>query len=265
MQTQFHGKAQAYDKARPGYPQEAMRYIASLMPRDAVVADIGAGTGKFTVPLARLGCTVYAVEPDADMRGVLIDATRDLSHVTVLDGSAAHTGLPDHSVDVVTCAQALHWFDHDAFLAECARIARNDTLLLVSLYNSTSFDSAMMSKMPTLTADHDDSIASSVAAPTDAPSPDDAADIGVSARHFRETTAAFFENPTIRRFANPIHYTRDTWRTYMDSHSHSPLPSDPAYPAHRAWVDAIFDARAVDGVMTDDNVTMVASQRIQVA
>lgn len=253
MQTQFHGKAQAYDKARPGYPQAAMQYIASLMPRDATVADIGAGTGKFTIPLVRLGYTVYAVEPDADMRGVLTDATRDIAHVTVFDGSAAHTGLPDNSVDVVTCAQALHWFDHDAFLAECARIARSNTFLLVSIYNSTSFDSAMM-----LTSR--DNKTQTAAVP-----PDDASDIGISARHFRETTAAFFTHPEIRRFVNPIHYTRDAWRTYMDSHSHSPLPSDPAYMSHRAWVDAIFDARAVGDIMTDDNVTMVASQRIHVA
>lgn len=245
MQTQFHGKAKAYDKARPGYPQEAIQYIASLMPRDAAVADIGAGTGKFTIPLAQLGYAVYAVEPDADMRGVLTDATRDIANVTVLDGNASHTGLPDNSVDVVTCAQALHWFDHDAFLGECARIARNHMFLLVSIYNSTSFDSAMMS----------------TSRETAAVSPD----IGISARHFRETTAAFFTHPVICRFANPIHYTRDAWRTYMDSHSHSPLPSDPAYPSHRAWVDAIFDARAVDGIMTDDNVTMVASEWIHVA
>ena len=253
MQTQFHGKAQGYDKARPGYPQAAMQYIASLMPRDATVADIGAGTGKFTIPLAQLGYTVYAVEPDADMRGVLTDTTRDIVHVTVFDGSAAHTGLSDNSVDVVTCAQALHWFDHDAFLAECARIARGNTFLLVSIYNSTSFDSAMMQE----SRDHNVQAA--------AVSPDDAADIGISAQHFRETTAAFFTHPTIRRFQNPIRYTRDAWRTYMDSHSHSPLPSDPTYPAHRAWVDAIFDARAVDGILTDDNVTMVASERIRVA
>ncbi|KFI49449.1 acetyltransferase family protein [Bifidobacterium biavatii DSM 23969] len=297
QQTLFHGKAQAYADARPGYPDAAIAYIGSLIPDGSVVADIGAGTGKFTVPIARYGFDhhydVHAVEPDADMRGVLLDATRPYANVTVAAGTAEHTTLPDHSVDAIVCAQALHWFNHDAFLAECRRISRGDRFLLVSIYNSTSFDSAMMRGadrgVPGATSDGGaaGSIDATRAAGDSAPqsseaiaispgaadarvaqssaalaavSPEDAADIGVSARHFRETAAEFFDHPTIRRFPNPIRYTRDTWRTYMDSHSHSPLPDDPAYPAHRAWVDAIFDKRAVDGIMIDDNVTMIASE-----
>lgn len=271
MSTEFHGKAQAYDRARPGYPDAAMQYIASLLPADARIADVGAGTGKFTVPLARLGYGITAVEPDADMRGVLVDAVRPYPNVTVADGTAEHTGLPDRSVDAITCAQALHWFGHDAFLAECARIGRGGSFLLISIYNSTSFDSAMMRGVdpgvPGAVANADGDSTGSANAGAGAPlavSAGDAADIGVSARHFRDTTAAFFTHPTIRRFPNPIRCTRETWRTYMDSHSHSPLPTDPAYPAHRAWVDAIFDARAVGGILTDDNVTMIASERIAI-
>ena len=44
----FTGRAQAYMKARPSYPDEAMEYIYGLAPMGAVFADIGAGTGKFT-------------------------------------------------------------------------------------------------------------------------------------------------------------------------------------------------------------------------
>ncbi|MBW3079247.1 class I SAM-dependent methyltransferase [Bifidobacterium simiiventris] len=274
IQTKFHGKAQAYDRARPGYPDAAMQHIASLLPDGARIADIGAGTGKFTVPLARLGYEIAAVEPDADMRGVLADAVRPYPNVTVADGTAERTGLRDRSVDAITCAQALHWFDHDAFLAECARVSRGESFLLISIYNSTSFDSAMMRgvdrDVPGVssgggnTTGPADSANASQAVGATAVSDGDAADIGVSARHFRETAAAFFTHPTIRRFPNPIRYTHASWRAYMDSHSHSPLPTDPAYPAHRAWVDAIFDARSVDGILTDDNVTMIASERIHV-
>ncbi|MCH9276890.1 class I SAM-dependent methyltransferase [Bifidobacterium amazonense] len=276
--TLFHGKAQVYADARPGYPDAAIAYIGSLIPDGSVIADIGAGTGKCTVPIARYGldhrCTVLAVEPDADMRGILLDATRPYANVTVAAGTAEHTTLPDRSVDAIVCAQALHWFDHDAFLAECRRIGRGERFLLVSIYNATSFDSAMTMRRESA-AHGDGNAAVSASATTSSPSalgqtvpagvhPDDAADIGVSARHFRETAAEFFDHPTIRRFPNPIRYTRETWRTYMDSHSHSPLPSDPAYPAHRAWVDAIFDERAVDGIMIDDNVTMIASEHIAI-
>lgn len=64
----FTGKAEAYAIGRPGYPKSAIEYICSLVPQDAVLADIGAGTGKFTVTLAERGYSVYAVEPNADMR-----------------------------------------------------------------------------------------------------------------------------------------------------------------------------------------------------
>ena len=64
----FTGKAQAYAEARPGYPDEAIEYICSLAPKNAVFADIGAGTGKFTSLIARSGNKIFAIEPNEDMR-----------------------------------------------------------------------------------------------------------------------------------------------------------------------------------------------------
>ena len=54
----FTGKAQAYTNARPGYPDEATEYICSLVKPDAVFADVGAGTGKFTSLIA-LRCRLF--------------------------------------------------------------------------------------------------------------------------------------------------------------------------------------------------------------
>lgn len=250
--TQFHGKAGVYANARPGYPREALQYVNTLVQAralanpegTAMIADVGAGTGKFTVPLAGLGFPVLAVEPDGDMRAELRARTASLPNVTVLDGSAEHTGLPSHGIDVITVAQALHWFSPSGFPAECRRIARNGRYLLVSLYNVTSFDSAMKN----------------AAGPSAVSDGERAARLSGSIRHSRETQTRFFRNPTVRKFANPIRYTRDSWRAYMDSHSHSPLPGSPEYPAHRAWVDVAFDARAVNGILTDDTVCVVASE-----
>jgi len=79
------------------------------------VLDLGAGTGKLTRLLVATGAEVVAVEPNADMRAALPGA---------VDGSAEAIPLPDASVDAVTVAQAFHWFDSDAALAEIARILR---------------------------------------------------------------------------------------------------------------------------------------------
>lgn len=94
----FTGKAEVYASARPSYPDAALDYIASLVPQGAAVADIGAGTGKFTALLARHGYEMFAVEPNADMRKLLAVTLAPFTNAKIIDGTAEATTLPDHSV-----------------------------------------------------------------------------------------------------------------------------------------------------------------------
>ncbi|MCL2608557.1 MAG: class I SAM-dependent methyltransferase [Treponema sp.] len=68
----FTGRAEAYEHGRPGYPVSVLDYIKNLVPQNAVIAEVGAGTGKFTELLAKGGFTLYAIEPNADMRKFLV-------------------------------------------------------------------------------------------------------------------------------------------------------------------------------------------------
>jgi SAM-dependent methyltransferase len=106
-----------YDSVRPGYPAEAIEWI--LPVGCAVAADLGAGTGILTGELLARGLQVTAVDPSADMLALL---QRNHPAATVRQGSAEHTGLPGSSVELVTAAQAWHWFDPAAAGAEAARI-----------------------------------------------------------------------------------------------------------------------------------------------
>lgn len=117
--TAFADVAGAYERARPGYPDEAVRWLAGEEPRDVV--DLGAGTGKLTRALVALGHRVTAVEPLAEMRAELEAA---LPGVPALEGSAESIPLPNSCADVVICAQAFHWFEHDVALAEISRVLR---------------------------------------------------------------------------------------------------------------------------------------------
>lgn len=65
--------------------------------------------------LAERGYSVFAVEPNADMRGQLVITLAPFPNVKILDGIAEVTMLPEHSIDVITVAHALHWFNLDAF------------------------------------------------------------------------------------------------------------------------------------------------------
>lgn len=115
--------ARDYERVRPSYPLRSLGVLCDALglAPGATVADLGAGTGKFTRLLALTGARVIAVEPVAAMREGLAEV---LPQVTVTAGLAEATGLPDGSVDAVVAAQAWHWFDAPAALAEAARVLR---------------------------------------------------------------------------------------------------------------------------------------------
>jgi SAM-dependent methyltransferase len=115
----FGPVAAAYERGRPGYPDEAARWAVG---RDTgTVLDLGAGTGKLTRTLAALGYETYAVEPADAMRAVIRESS---PQTTALAGSAEAIPLPADSVDAVVIAQAWHWFDHARAAAEVARVVR---------------------------------------------------------------------------------------------------------------------------------------------
>lgn len=119
----FNETSATYERGRPEYPEQALRTTfdtLGIVPASTVV-DLGAGSGKFTGTLAKSGATIVAVEPVEGMR----EKFRRLHPgITLLEGSAERIPLPDHSADAVVAAQAFHWFDGPAALAEIHRVLR---------------------------------------------------------------------------------------------------------------------------------------------
>jgi ubiquinone/menaquinone biosynthesis C-methylase UbiE len=108
-----------YERGRPGYPSEAVR-VAGL-PSSATVLDLGAGTGKLTRLLGSAFVRVIAVEPDDEMRRLLVAHSPEAE---VLAGSAEQIPVADASVDAVFAAECFHWFDTEHALAEVSRVLR---------------------------------------------------------------------------------------------------------------------------------------------
>ncbi|HKG64404.1 MAG TPA: class I SAM-dependent methyltransferase, partial [Solirubrobacteraceae bacterium] len=119
----FDAAADAYERARPGYPPEAIEIAARRLglERGAAVLDLGAGTGKLTRRLAGRFGSVTAVEPLDGMRAVLEEA---IPFVRALAGTAEAIPLPDRSVDAVFVGEAIHWFDPARVVAELGRVLR---------------------------------------------------------------------------------------------------------------------------------------------
>jgi ubiquinone/menaquinone biosynthesis C-methylase UbiE len=120
----FEQVAEIYERARPGYPADALAWIAHALDLQAGrrVLDLGAGTGKLTRQLRETGADVIAVEPGDEMRAQL---ERKVSGVEAIRGSAEEIPLPNDSIDAIAVGQAFHWFRHDEALLEMHRVLRS--------------------------------------------------------------------------------------------------------------------------------------------
>ncbi len=132
-EQKFTGKADNYDKYRPSYPEELIEWLYNNTAAERV-ADIGAGTGKFTACLVKKPWSITAVEPNSDM---LEKLKVNMSEVSIVQASAEDTELPEHSFQLITVAQAFHWFDKERFKTECQRLL-TDSGKLAIVWNERS-------------------------------------------------------------------------------------------------------------------------------
>lgn len=120
FQDHFSNQAADYAQARPTYPVALFDELARLAPSRGLVWDAGTGNGQAAVALAAHFQRVVATEPSAAQ---LVAATPHARVVYVQSAELAPT-LRDHTVDLVTVAQAVHWFDRPKFYAEVQRVLR---------------------------------------------------------------------------------------------------------------------------------------------
>jgi len=131
----FSTVACEYSLFRPGYPSELFEWLARAAPATDAAWDCGCGSGQASVPLAAHFSRVFATDAAAEQ----IAAAKPHARVSYSVTPAERSGLEAASVDLVTVAQALHWFDVEAFYAEARRVARPGALLAVWTYPRPRF------------------------------------------------------------------------------------------------------------------------------
>jgi ubiquinone/menaquinone biosynthesis C-methylase UbiE len=114
----FSGVARSYADFRPHYPAALFDFLASQVPAGSSVWDCACGNGQATVDLARRFAKVIGTDASAEQ---IASATKQ-ANIEYRVATAEQSGLPDHSVQLVTVAQALHWFNFDRFYAEVNRV-----------------------------------------------------------------------------------------------------------------------------------------------
>jgi SAM-dependent methyltransferase len=150
----FTGRVEDYERYRLRYPPELLKSVKSGcgLSWGHFVADIGAGTGMLAELFLEHGNSVVAIEPNAEMRAACEKLATVWPGLTVQNGTAEATGLPDASVDVVAVGRAMHWFDFDAAMKEFRRILKPDGWIVLAAHgraNSTTrkqreFDQILM-------------------------------------------------------------------------------------------------------------------------
>ena len=125
--ARFSDRVENYVRYSPGYPPEVidvLRTECGLRPSH-IIADIASGTGVFTRLLLENENSVFAVEPNTEMREMGIHRLEGYNRLVSIAGTAEETTLGSASVDFVTAAQAAHWFNLPRARAEFVRILRS--------------------------------------------------------------------------------------------------------------------------------------------
>ena len=124
-----------YLRHRPGYPKDFFTLLRQLGIGSAGqdILDLGSGTGALSVPFARQGARVTAVDPSEGQLQAQKEAARKYGvKIKLKVASAEKTGLPDHAFDAITASMCWVYFDVEQMKREVPRLLRPSGLLLVS-------------------------------------------------------------------------------------------------------------------------------------
>ncbi len=126
----FSSGSANYAAFRPSYPAALAEWLAGRAPARGLCWDCGCGTGQFSTVIAAEMAHVEATDASAAQ----VEQAKPHPKVTYRAAPAEASGLPDSCADLITAAQAAHWFDLPAFYAEAKRVGKPGALLALITY-----------------------------------------------------------------------------------------------------------------------------------
>jgi ubiquinone/menaquinone biosynthesis C-methylase UbiE len=127
----FSAQAEAYKKFRPVYPMALYEYIVSFVENQNNALDVATGNGQAAVALAPYFKNVIGT----DISAAQLTNAEAAANVAYVQCAAEQTFFEPYTFDLITVAQAYHWFQHDAFAAEAVRIAKPGAVIAIWLYD----------------------------------------------------------------------------------------------------------------------------------
>lgn len=233
--------------ARPGYPPAIVDELLSLtgLTSGSAVLEVGCGTGQLTVPLARRGLAVTAVELSADLAEVALRHLVGHPDVNMIIAAFEDVTLPDAMFDLVVAATSWHWVDPAVGLPKAARVLRPDgALATIYTYHVAGGTEQFFADAERLYERWDASTTPGYPLPAPATAPLDPIDL----------CSPFFGEPQVRRHEWQLTYT--TAEFLAELHTYSPIISLRA--DHRAElmaaVGSLIDA-SYGGTVTKNHIT----------
>lgn len=246
--NKFSNKAIKYSSYRPRYPEELISYLIKTtnLQDDSVVVDIGCGTGILTKQLLEHNIKTIGVEPNIEMYN---QAKKDLRgyDCQLVNSSAENTKLDDNIANLITVAQALHWFDLNKFICEYKRILKEDGQVAI-LYNNMDKDDIVVEKFlnvhRTLCPQYR------------------GFSKGIN-NHVDIYTEMFGDNGFITKiFENNQLLSYEEYIGYVESLSYSLEPNDKNYQRYRKALNEIFDMYSNSGkINLPTTTTLVLSKK----
>lgn len=130
MKDLFSTQSKIYARFRPSYPPEMIEYIVSFVQDKQIALDVATGNGQVAVALSKYFDKVYAT----DISEKQLENAQQADNITYQKSKAEETDFDDNQFDLITVAQAIHWFDFDAFYKEAKRILKLEGIFAVVGY-----------------------------------------------------------------------------------------------------------------------------------
>ena len=240
-EKKFDSKGSVYAKGRPAYPEKMFEYLLDekMITPNAVIADVGSGTGIFTAQIAPLVSQVFAIEPNADMREKAELCFGEFSNITSVNGSAENTTLPPSSVHLITVAQAFHWFDRDLFKRECKRILTDIGKVLL-VWNDRNTSAPIIQDNFAVNEKYCPNFKGS------------SNGIDFSKDGFRDFFKGEFD---LLEFENNFVYDKEAFVSRNLSSSYAPKTGDTYYDDYVKAIIEVFDNRSINGVVDYPYIT----------
>lgn len=238
----FTDRASDYSEGRPLYAEKFMKELSDRFGagEGTVAVDIGSGTGKFASQLLKLGCRVYGVEPNRDMR---LEAEKLLGvnpAFSSVEGSASSLNLPSCSCDFITAAQAFHWFNPLEFRAECSRVLKPGGYVFL-IWNMRDMNAEVNRKSFEIYKKY---------------CPQFKGFAGGIQRN-DERIRQFFPEYEVLCYDHPLYFTKEKFIKRSLSGSYSLKESDDFYTEYIQKLERLFETYSESGTLEMPNQTMV--------